>query len=103
MRKAALFLAGILASGTAALAQQDQGTITGTITDSTGAVIPGASITARETGTNVTLLSSSNEGGVRCCPSPANATVATDSVAQQTAAERSVLMNVSHWLSISRG
>ena len=47
-----------------ALAQQDQGNITGTVTDSTGAVIPGAAITARETNTNVTLTSSTNESGV---------------------------------------
>lgn len=47
-----------------AFGQQDQGTITGTVTDSTGAVIPGASVTARETSTNVTLVSSTNEGGV---------------------------------------
>ena len=64
MRFTTILLASILAVGTAAFAQQDQGNITGTITDSTGAVIPGADITAREISTNVTLISSSNEGGV---------------------------------------
>ena len=47
-----------------AFGQQDQGTVTGTVTDSTGAVIPGASVNARETSTNVTLVASTNEGGV---------------------------------------
>lgn len=46
------------------LGQQDQGTITGTVTDSTGAVIPGANVTARETNTNVASLASANESGV---------------------------------------
>ena len=64
MRLASILLAIALAVCSGAFAQQDQGNITGTITDSTGAVIPGANITARETSTNVTLISSSNEGGV---------------------------------------
>jgi hypothetical protein len=66
MRKASILLvtASILMASMGAFAQQDQGNITGTITDSTGAVIPGANITARETNTNVMLISSSNEGGV---------------------------------------
>ncbi len=46
-----------------AFGQQDQGNVTGTVTDVTGAVIPGANISAREMNTNVTLTASSNEGG----------------------------------------
>ena len=64
MRLASIILVTVIAVCTGAFAQQDQGNITGTITDSTGAVIPGASITAREISTNVTLRSSSNESGV---------------------------------------
>jgi len=54
-----LFLAA-----TFGLAQQDQGVITGTVTDSTGAVIPGAQVTARETQTNITTETQTNESGV---------------------------------------
>ena len=64
MRIATIILIGAALLCMPALAQQDQGNITGTVTDSTGAVIPGASIAAREVSTNVTLQSSTNEGGV---------------------------------------
>ena len=57
-----LLIAALLAVAPA-LGQQDQGNITGTITDSTGAVIPGAAITARNLDTNVTISSGSNEAG----------------------------------------
>jgi hypothetical protein len=45
-----VLLLGVLAVSSA-LAQTDRGTITGTITDSSGAVIPGAAVHARNTGT----------------------------------------------------
>jgi hypothetical protein len=38
----------------AAHAQQYSGTITGTVTDSTGATVVGAAVSARNTGTNAT-------------------------------------------------
>ena len=47
-----------------ALGQQDQGVITGTIADTTGAVIPGASIAIREVNTNITVQVESNASGV---------------------------------------
>ena len=46
-----------------AYGQTDQGVITGTITDSTGAVIPGANLTIREINTNVTAQVQSNASG----------------------------------------
>ena len=53
-----LLLAGALA------AQQDQGVITGTVTDSTGAVIPGAKVTVRNVDTNIVQTAETNVNGV---------------------------------------
>lgn len=64
MRLASIPLTGVLLVRTAAVAQRDRGDATSTIAGCTGAVIPGASLTAREIGTDVTLMSSSNKGGV---------------------------------------
>src|ERR1700756_162984 len=46
------------------LAQIDQGTITGTVTDSTGAVVPNAEVTLTENDTGLVLKSTTNKGGV---------------------------------------
>ena len=48
----------------AAVAQQYSGTITGTVTDTTGASVAGAAITARNTGTNATYQATTSEQGV---------------------------------------
>jgi hypothetical protein len=45
-------------------AQQYSGTITGTVTDPTGAAIAGASVTATNTGTNATYATTTSEQGV---------------------------------------
>src|SRR5262252_3950967 len=50
MGKWRVFLLGVFAIS-AAVAQTDRGTITGTVTDSSGAVIPSAAIRARNTAT----------------------------------------------------
>src|SRR5216117_380570 len=47
-----LALIGLLASSALLLAQFGTGTILGTVTDPTGAVVPNASVTARNTATN---------------------------------------------------
>jgi hypothetical protein len=44
-------------------AQVERGTIAGTITDSTGAVVPGALITVRSTETNSSRQLTTNKGG----------------------------------------
>src|SRR6266446_5641994 len=51
------------ASISLSFAQATTGTITGTITDQTGAVIPGATITVRNIETNITRTSNTAEQG----------------------------------------
>ncbi len=60
-RLAALSLACLLSLPL--FAQSDRGTITGTISDSTGAVIPGAKVTLTQTQTGVIFNAPSNEAG----------------------------------------
>jgi hypothetical protein len=48
----------------AAYAQQYSGTITGTVTDSTGATVAGAAVTSRNIGTNATYQATTSEQGV---------------------------------------
>ena len=56
-------MAAALVLATLAWGQSDQGVITGTISDSTGAVIPGARVTVREMNTNVSSDWQSNASG----------------------------------------
>ena len=49
-------------------AQSDRGSITGTITDSTGGIVPDASVTATNTATNVVSRTATNESGVYAIP-----------------------------------
>lgn len=64
LRLAALVLA-VAAWG---LAQQGTGTISGTVTDQSGAVIPGAEVQAVNTATNATFTTTSNENGLYVAP-----------------------------------
>src|SRR6201995_2477245 len=52
----------LLVTGSAT-AQTDQGAITGTVTDNTGAIVPGAQVTLSATDTGLTLRSKSNGSG----------------------------------------
>lgn len=47
-----------------AVAQVDQGTITGTVTDMTGAVVPNAQVTLTSTDTGLVLKTTTNQSGV---------------------------------------
>lgn len=60
----ALFLGCILFTARQALAQLDQGTITGVVQDQTGAVVPGAKVTLTDTDTGLVLQSQSNASGI---------------------------------------
>jgi hypothetical protein len=64
MRTAYLLLGWLLMSGALVFAQQDQGVITGTVKDATGAVIPGAKVTARDVDRNISHTAQSNLSGV---------------------------------------
>src|SRR5512142_3216901 len=54
--------------GSAAHAQTTFASITGTVTDSTGAVVPNVKVTATNIGTNIKSEASSNEVGVYTIP-----------------------------------
>jgi hypothetical protein len=56
-------LSALLATAPRAGAQVDQGTITGEVRDSTGALIPNAQITLTDTDTNLVLQSTSDRSG----------------------------------------
>ncbi len=63
-RRAIVALAGFaLAASPALYAQVDTGSVSGTVTDSTGAVVPGAQVTERNVGTNATRTIKSSGNG----------------------------------------
>jgi hypothetical protein len=62
----ALILAVLVVS--VALAQQGRGTISGTITDASGAVVPEVSVVVLNTGTNAAFTTSTNEVGYYVAP-----------------------------------
>ena len=60
------FVAAMIAAticATAALAQSERGTISGTVQDATGAVVPGAKVTLTNSQTGVTFSLPSNASG----------------------------------------
>ncbi|MFB3826291.1 MAG: carboxypeptidase regulatory-like domain-containing protein [Bryobacteraceae bacterium] len=62
------FLAAILFCVSAAYGQVEQGTLTGTVTDQSGAVVPGAQVTARNTQTGVEAGTQANAEGLYRLP-----------------------------------
>jgi hypothetical protein len=54
----------LILQGVPCMAQMDQGTISGTVTDSSGAVVPDAKVTLTENDTGLVLQSVANKGGV---------------------------------------
>src|SRR5436305_4815250 len=64
MRKLAVLAAVTLLGSLSLCAQTITGSITGTVTDPSGAVITNVRITATNTGTNVTHTAVTNESGV---------------------------------------
>src|SRR6516225_9157358 len=51
-----------------AMAQESRGTITGTVSDAQGAAVPGATVAARNQGTNLETKTTTNEAGVYVLP-----------------------------------
>ncbi len=66
--RSTLALALVAGAATAAPAQETTGTITGTVKDTSGAVIPGVSVTARNTATNLSTTVVSDQTGVYTIP-----------------------------------
>src|SRR5881392_3611595 len=58
-----LLIICLFLSGLAAFGQSDRGTITGTVADATGAVIPGATVEAKNTATGTAFTAGSSETG----------------------------------------
>src|SRR5208337_3513566 len=58
----AVLLMGVFGAG-AILAQSERATITGTVHDSSGAVVPAANVKITNEATNVTILTTSNVSG----------------------------------------
>src|SRR5438132_1144005 len=68
LKPLALVLA-VLVISSAAFAQSERGTISGTVTDSTGAVVPGAKVTVTNPATNVTIAVTTTDTGTFTVPS----------------------------------
>jgi Carboxypeptidase regulatory-like domain/TonB dependent receptor len=66
------FAVGVSAIPTAAAAQAVTGTLLGNVTDSSGASVPGVTVTATEVATNVSRTTISNEAGAYIFPSLVN-------------------------------
>lgn len=58
----------VLLQGSQVLGQTTFAALTGTISDSTGAVVPGVSVTATHVATNITTATQSNDAGVYTIP-----------------------------------
>ena len=67
MRTSHLFVLASLVCAVA-MAQESRGTITGTVSDPQGAAIPGATVAARNQGTNLEAKTTTNESGVYVLP-----------------------------------
>src|SRR5690242_11369970 len=63
-----LFAVSFFMSLPVALAQLVNGTFTGTVTDQSGAVVPGAVVTATNEGTNVSVSQTANAAGLYTIP-----------------------------------
>ena len=63
-----LFLTCLAVLSAVALAQTGQGTIVGTATDATGAVVPGVTVRASNPATGFTYTSATNEEGIYRIP-----------------------------------
>jgi len=63
MNRSVLVIVCLFLSTLAAFAQTDRGTLTGTVSDATGAVIPGVAIEAKNVQTGATYQAGSSEIG----------------------------------------
>jgi len=91
---AAMLAAGWLAGP--AWAQQTTGEVTGRVTDSTGSVVPGATVTAKNGGTGLTRSTTSNTTGDYRIPQlpPGRYTISAELTGFKTAVREDVELNV---------
>ncbi|MDQ4119987.1 MAG: TonB-dependent receptor [Acidobacteriota bacterium] len=98
------FLAALLLMLTfgAASAQEYRGTIAGTITDPNGAVVPNATVTVQNVGTNVTNTATTNEEGAYSFPLllPGMYKVTATATNFQTSVRESIQLNVDDRLTV---
>ena len=91
----------LLACGAALVAQVDTGVLSGTVSDGTGAVVPGANVEILNTGTNYRLTRETNASGLYVSPplppGPYRITVSSDGF--RTAAKE-VALNLSERIAI---
>jgi len=87
----------------ALFAQRDLGTITGTITDPTGAAIPNAKITITEVATNLSYTVTSNTSGeyVRPALKPGTYTVAAEAQGFRRVAQENVVVTAGDRIGVS--
>jgi Carboxypeptidase regulatory-like domain len=64
-----LLFVSLLVSHAAAVAQQETATLTGAVKDASGALVPGATVTATNIGTNIATTTTTNEDGIYTIPS----------------------------------
>ena len=69
--RAKLAVFGLFVLSSAAFSQSNQGTITGTISDPTGAVVPSAEVEARNTDTGIVYRGGTSSTGNYVIPVPA--------------------------------
>ena len=67
-KQLALIFFVVILTAASAGAQQDAATVTGEVTDPTGAVVPGATVTVTNVGTGIALTTVTNDSGVYTLP-----------------------------------
>ena len=94
-RFAALAAVAVFLAGQGAWSQANRATITGTVTDQSGAIVPGAQVTATNAGTNVPTSTVSNDDGNYVIPNlfPGTYTLQVKRDGFETFARPNILLN----------
>jgi hypothetical protein len=95
-------LIGVFVFTNTAIAQEFRGTITGNITDPNGAIIPGATVTVRNTATNIKNSVITNDEGSYTVPllQPGTYTISATMNGFKTSSKENVTLGVSDRLTI---
>src|SRR5438093_8369794 len=93
----------LLIAGVTAVAQQNTGTILGVVKDSSGAVVPGASVTMLNEETNLTRTVTTGENGAFRAPAlpVGHYTVRVELAGFQTQAQRGLILEVAQELVVN--